>query len=458
MTGALPDHCTPLEQWLVIFSSAFHTCVPTNLAFLSTALGMCSIISWLFAQLPQIYKNHKLKSASGLSIYFLAEWLLGDLTNLLGAILTDQAAWQVIVAAYYVTVDVCLVGQYIWYAHAQTWRSARLAEYSSQHGRHHDDPNALLEGVSPTSSVDPATAGQTKDKKGEETSTVNAAFLTGQQPKQVMVFSLDEKASLFQHNSALIQHPASSVSYPRTITLMTLLSVALTAASPIQLPRTALLTPTIVTNAMSTPSRSSPAQLAGRILSWTSTALYLFSRLPQIYKNLHRRSTSGLSPTLFIAAFFGNLFYSASILANPLAWSSYPPHGLHGWVGEEGSDRWDWVGLALPFWLGAAGVLIMDGIIGVQFLVYGEGEIVGVETGGLEEGEGVTDDAGRERKNWQRGVTGWMRGWVPSPSLSLKPPQMRREEVESVQGTEETPLIARDQIASTRGQRGYSAT
>ena len=458
MTGALPDHCTPIEQWLVVFSSAFHTCVPTDLAFVSTTLGMCSIISWLFAQVPQIYKNHKLKSASGLSIYFLAEWLLGDLTNLLGAILTDQAAWQIVVAAYYVTVDVCLVGQYIWYAHAQTWRSARLVESGSQDGRHHDDPDALLEGISPTSSDAPATTGQTKDKKAEETSTMNAAFLTGQQPKQVIGFSQDEKASLFQHSSVAIHHPASSVSYSQSITLMTLLCVALTAASPIQLPQTALLTSTIATHATSSPSHSSPAQLAGRILSWTSTALYLFSRLPQIYKNLHRRSTSGLSPTLFIAAFFGNLFYSASILANPLAWSSYPPHGLHGWVGEEGSDRWDWVGLAVPFWLGAAGVLIMDGIIGVQFLVYGEGEIVGVETGRLENGDGVTDDAGRERKNWQRGVTGWMRGWVPSPSLSLKPPQKMREEVERVQGTEETPLIARDQGGPRREERGYSAT
>ena len=54
---------------------------------------------------------------------------MGDLANLVGALLTEQALWQVVVAAYYVTVDICLVGQYIWYSHVKTWRKGRLVEY-----------------------------------------------------------------------------------------------------------------------------------------------------------------------------------------------------------------------------------------------------------------------------------------------------------------------------------------
>ena len=70
--------------------------------------------------MPQIFKNYQLQSASGLSIYFLGEWLLGDLSNLVGAILTRQAGWQVVIAGYYVFVDVWLVSQYFWYSQVKS--------------------------------------------------------------------------------------------------------------------------------------------------------------------------------------------------------------------------------------------------------------------------------------------------------------------------------------------------
>ena len=99
----------------------------------------------------------------------------------------------------------------------------------------------------------------------------------------------------------------------------------------------------------------------------------------------------------------------------------------------EGSDRKTWVTLAVPFFLGAAGVLAMDAIVGVQFLVFGDGEkIVHVE-----------DRKGRSR--WRR-VTGWMRGWVPSPS-----PARRMEEV--VEDDERRPLVERN----GSGEGGYGA-
>src|SRR2546421_5987651 len=113
----LPGHCTPITHFLFDLSTYFHICIPTPLAFVSTALGTLSIVSWLFAQLPQIYKNYQLQSTAGLSMYFLIEWCLGDTANLLGCLFTDQASWQIIVASYYVFVDVCLVSQYFWYTY-----------------------------------------------------------------------------------------------------------------------------------------------------------------------------------------------------------------------------------------------------------------------------------------------------------------------------------------------------
>ena len=420
----LPEHCTPTSQALVRFSSAFHTCVPTPLAFLSTSLGIFSIISWLFAQLPQIYKNYQIQSASGLSIYFLAEWLLGDLTNLLGALFTRQAAWQVVVAAYYVTVDIALVSQYIWYTHVKPWRKGKRLAERTDNSPHDGGSGDILVGVSPSdgsSETDHSYGGDGSDDKKPSRIPTKFADSRSSRNEASFSFSLNEKRGPNASNQTTKRIPSSStaVTSPRTLLMVSMLCVVLTNASPLHMQDAESTTPV------------SSYEFAGQILSWCSTILYLGSRLPQIYKNAVRRSTSGLSPTLFIAAFFGNLFYSTSLLTNPLAWASYPPYGLHGWVDAEGSDRKTWVTLAVPFFLGAAGVLAMDAIVGVQFLVFGDGEkIVHIE-----------DRKGRSR--WRR-VTGWMRGWVPSPS-----PARRMEEMED----ERRPLVERN----GSGEGGYGA-
>ena len=412
----LPEHCTPTSPYLVKFSSAFHVCVPTSLAFISTSLGIFSIGSWLFAQLPQIYKNYQIQSASGLSIYFLAEWLLGDLTNLLGALLTKQASWQVVLAGYYCTVDITLVGQYIWYTHLKPRGNARLSGLKLDIDGGGEGSGDILEGSSPpdrsSSSESIRTAKGKDDKKASNIPTKSRD--TQCPPHEASSsFSFNEKCHLTSSHRTIKRLPNSPVATPspQALLLVSMLCVVLTNASPLLLQDAASTEP-IPTS-----------EFVGRIFSWCSTLLYLGSRLPQIYKNVVRRSTSGLSPTLFIAAFFGNLFYSISLLTNPLAWGSYPPHGLHGWADAEGSDRKIWVALAAPFFLGAAGVLAMDAIVGVQFLVFGDGEKI-VQ---------VADREGRSR--WRR-VSGWMRGWVPSPS-----PERRMEEVED----DRRPLMGRRQ-------------
>ena len=410
LSPSLPDHCTPTSDALNQLSSAFHTCIPTPLALLSTTLGVLSIISWLFAQLPQIYKNYRLKSTAGLSIYFLVEWCLGDTTNLVGASLTGQAGWQVVVAGYYVCVDVALVSQYFWYTYYKSLLVSRKEGRDADgHLGGSQDPRGVIIGVSPSD-------GSLKHvRDGDRKDTLKP---TKDNVKQDGVFqnTLDALKGSFQHtekSDAVTPMPVSrycrsslkapSISNKGILTLT--LCTVLATASPLR-------------PASTQSSSTNSSEFVGRMFSWTSTLLYLGSRLPQIYKNSIRHSTAGLSPTLFIAAFFGNLFYSTSLLVNPLAWSSYPPYGHHGWAGLEGSDRVMWVGLAAPFWLGAAGVLALDATIGIQFLMYGE------------ERTTTTIEDGRGRKHWRK-VSGWMRGWMPSPS-----PERTLEE--------ERPLIHRE--------------
>ncbi|MCJ1284043.1 hypothetical protein MMC26_003374 [Xylographa opegraphella] len=391
---SLPDHCTPQNYFLTRLSSDFHTCIPTPLAFFSTLLGSLSILSWLFAQLPQIFKNYSLQSTSGLSIFFLIEWCLGDATNLFGALLTNQATWQVVVAGYYVFVDVVLVLQYIWYTHFKPWRE----EHKSAQGGRPRWGSArrrppVIDGVSssgeassrPSSSNDP-----NRDDKASS-NPLPAPFNAFRFPAS---FSPREKGTPSSSHPTIhrLQHTTPSPApSPKTLLLISILCAVLSTASPLPAPF-----PTTHAHPAETPTAT-----LGRLLSWTSTLLYLGSRLPQLYKNHRRRSTTGLSPSLFVAAFFGNLFYACSLLANPLAWASYPPFGLHGWVGPAGSDRATWRALAAPFWLGAAGVLALDAAMGAQFLAFGEREAV------------VRVRDRRGASHWRR-VSGWMRGWVPS--------------------------------------------
>ncbi|KAJ7449922.1 PQ loop repeat-domain-containing protein [Mycena latifolia] len=82
---------------------------------LSDLLGYSSIGCWLGAQFPQILENIRLKSCEGLALPFLANWFLGDASNLLGCLLTHQLPFQTWLAAYFVCVDILLCSQYFYY-------------------------------------------------------------------------------------------------------------------------------------------------------------------------------------------------------------------------------------------------------------------------------------------------------------------------------------------------------
>ncbi|MCJ1314010.1 hypothetical protein MMC25_007690 [Agyrium rufum] len=467
----LPAHCDPDSALLLRLSAAFHTCVPTPLAAVSTLLGSLSILSWLFAQVPQILKNYQNQSTSGLSVYFLIEWCLGDTANLLGALFTGQASWQVVVAAYYVCVDVVLVGQYVWYTHLRPWREAKEKEEafggSSWSGR---DGGAIIEGRPASDESSNSAFPQAKDRsspKGgskpiqtpnnpfrfpaasspREKGESGSSSFTSSHPSSSSLFKTKEKGSWRSSRTVSVPKNASSpLSLPHTQTLLmlSLLSALLAQASPtpsilnpphhlshpLALLASSSITSTSRTMITMTTPETNPLLHAGQILSWLSTFLYLGSRLPQLYKNFTRRSTAGLSPALFIAAFFGNFFYSSSIVTNPLAWGDYPPYGLRGWVGGNGNVASEWVKLATPFFLGAAGVLVLDAAMGVQFWYYGEEKILVVLE---EDDDDVIDERGdqgarssttggavsgpqrrRRRRGHLKRISGWMRGWVPS--------------------------------------------
>ncbi|KAI1962407.1 hypothetical protein LOZ58_002748 [Ophidiomyces ophidiicola] len=394
---ALPEHCEPSSPFLAAISSLLHTCLPTPLGLLSTTLGTLSIISWLFAQVPQIYKNYKIQSTAGLSAWFLVEWCLGDSGNLIGSILTRQAGWQITIAAYYVLVDVVLVFQYYWYTYLKEWQFPRFAHVRSLDlDRDEGSWDAILpcdaDACGRNDTIDPAAPLETKTSPAP----------TGDHSNRFRINSLASPDEKRNQPSRTIQRSVAGaagalpLTSPRAVVMVTLLCAVISNAATLP------ATQPPPTNPYPSPHDSDARILAGRIASWTCTVMYLASRLPQILKNHRRKSTAGLSPLLFFAAFCGNCFYSSSLLTNPNAWNDYPAYGGGGWVGADGNDRWEWIARAVPFFLGAAGVLLLDATVGIQFMMYAE-----------QHDELVVKVREHGKNKWRK-VTGWMRGWVPS--------------------------------------------
>ncbi|KAM7098934.1 lysosomal amino acid transporter 1 homolog isoform 1-T1 [Molossus nigricans] len=96
-------------------------------------------------------------------------------------------------------------------------------------------------------------------------------------------------------------------------------------------------------------------EIIGFVIGSVSSVLYLFSRLPQIRTNFLRKSTQGISYSLFALVMLGNTLYGLSVLLkNPEVGQSEGSYLLHH----------------LPWLVGSLGVLLLDTIISVQFLVY----------------------------------------------------------------------------------------
>ncbi|KII88392.1 hypothetical protein PLICRDRAFT_41555 [Plicaturopsis crispa FD-325 SS-3] len=92
----------------------------------SDLLGYTSIACWLGAQFPQVMENIRNQSSDGLALPFLANWLLGDLSNLIGCLLTHQLPFQTWLAVYFCLVDFSLFGQYFYYRSAKFQRPPYL--------------------------------------------------------------------------------------------------------------------------------------------------------------------------------------------------------------------------------------------------------------------------------------------------------------------------------------------
>ncbi|XP_041796756.1 lysosomal amino acid transporter 1 homolog [Chelmon rostratus] len=103
------------------------------------------------------------------------------------------------------------------------------------------------------------------------------------------------------------------------------------------------------------PATSKSVEVTGYVCGYLASIFYLCSRFPQLYKNFQRQSTQGTSYLLFALAMMGNGTYGLSVIA------VLP--SLKG-------SKQTFIIKHLAWLIGSLGVLILDLLVTVQFIMY----------------------------------------------------------------------------------------
>ncbi|KAG1820741.1 PQ-loop-domain-containing protein [Suillus variegatus] len=220
----------------------------------SSVLGWISIACWIVVYSPQIIENYQLQSGEGLSLLFIYVWLLGDVCNLMGAVMAGLLPTVIILGVYYTLCDTVLLCQVYYY------------RWKRQAGRH-----------------------------------VVPVHITGEVSEETCLITDGRSADP-------PERPELSITriFVRYLAAVSFVSVTGVAAYCISnwLPSD------------DTPPALPDTKLDWHIqvIGWTSASAYLGARLPQIVKNFKTRC-EGLAPGLFVFSILGNTTYALSIIA-----------------------------------------------------------------------------------------------------------------------------------------------
>ncbi|RHZ84795.1 hypothetical protein Glove_74g108 [Diversispora epigaea] len=308
----------PYIQWL---NTYFGLCIHSDEAA-SFFLGCISIVCWLNAQFPQIVTNYLNGSADGLSLPFLLNWLLGDLANLIGCILTKRLAFQYYLAEYFCAVDFGLFFQYFYY----TYKKKPVVEDEDLEFIFNEENN---NNEMTTNNIRPLSA----------TLSLRDSILEG--AKKNYTFPTRKKGS-YQRASTMI-FAIFLFAFHTTSTISSSSSISTSSVSKNEDNNNNEFTLFLEEN----------SDTIGKIMAWSCTLLYLTSRMPQIWKNYTRRSVEGLSIFMFIFAALGNLSYTLSIFTHPLAKTSQ-----------------EYLHEQIPYVLGSIGTLAFDVTIFLQWCAW----------------------------------------------------------------------------------------
>lgn len=300
---------------------------------LSGISGSISLASWVFLLVPQLIENYKQGSAAGVSILFLAVWMLGDITNLIGSVWADLVPTVIALAIYFCIADTVLILQCLYYnALNARAEKRRLLEAEAEGGPSETD--ALLTRQRTFSS-----GGVTADNLGLPGSRRRSS--EGRKSKSSS--SGPRRDSL----SRILEEETPTHTWLKN-TISIVLIILAGAAGWALAWRAGAWRPTPEKG----PDEDDSAPLGAQILGYASAVLYLGARIPQIIKNQREQSCEGLSILFFMLSVVGNLTYGAGILLHSL-------------------DK-PYVVKNVPWLIGSLGTMVEDALIFYQFHIYGD--------------------------------------------------------------------------------------
>lgn len=290
--------------------------------------GSISIACWIIVFAPQIYQNFVRQSADGLSFLFVVLWLLGDVFNVIGAIMQGVLPTMIVLALYYTFADLVLLWQLIHYGCKTKVDPIHLSPANPLS----DESQPLLETVlsNEHSHINTHAIQQSDEFTDINASSPSASASQTQSQSSSSLGVLTDQNDLFYN----------------------LFMVALVFLAGIG----GWYFGGGSSEPTSPPDDSElEFHLLAQVFGWFCAFLYLGSRIPQILLNFERKSCEGVSFLFFLFACLGNVTYVVSILS-VCTGRRYL--------------------LVNSSWLaGSLGTLIEDFIIFIQFFVYNKGEL-----------------------------------------------------------------------------------
>lgn len=324
------------------FPSEYHV-----ISMVSKISGAFSLLIWLFAQLPQVLENHLNQSVQGVSIAFLSSWILGDITNLIGCILTRALPFQTSLASYYCFIDFILGLQY--------WYYTRVYPKQKVHHNFLQSPNMMRPVNSRSSSHGTSFLRRNRfEGTPKQDKILSRSISSGKNRRNSrksfilkIISSSVLSASFGKANAMPLKSEDNKANFPDTLHAVFSCVVSLAYSAKASMPH----------------FHYNPT-LLGTICGYTSSVLYVSSRAPQIFKNYQSKSTKGVSYLLFLFAMMGNTLYTTSILGDLYLLSRYDQY-----MGDVSFSSVFYA--QLPFVIGSSGTVLFDCILLFQCWHYG---------------------------------------------------------------------------------------
>ncbi|KAH8816888.1 PQ loop repeat-domain-containing protein [Xylogone sp. PMI_703] len=300
--------------------SSFYTLSPA-LSFqeaLSGIFGSISLATWIFLLVPQLILNYRTGSAEGISLLFLFVWLVGDITNLSGAIWAGLVPTVTALAVYFCLADFVLISQCLYYNHVNANRAQRHPSVASAASE--EEPLLSRRRSSDTTGLPGSHRRRSSARSGQQRDSL------------AKILEEDENSN----GSSWVRNTVS-------IAMVMIVGAAGWAIAW----RSGIWTP--VPDQRESPETTN-IPVGAEILGYISAICYLGARIPQIIKNYRDKSCEGLALLFFLLSLLGNATYGAGILCHSL--------------------EKDYLLTNLPWLIGSLGTMAEDAIIFVQFRMY----------------------------------------------------------------------------------------